>query len=103
MVKFCKTVFTKITNCYIIVSQNDFTFGGETMHRYSIVEEKFNDELGNYTTYGIEIFDENCQIGKICDVSLNKAAVIDFCNKLNNLSVSAGDLPELLEDFFSQI
>lgn len=73
------------------------------MYKYLIAEEMYNNDLGNYTSYGIEIFDENCQIGKICDVSLDKAAVIEFCDKLNKLSVSAGDLPELLEDFFSQI
>lgn len=73
------------------------------MYKYFIAEEIFNNDLDNYTSYGIEIFDENCQIGKICDVSLNKAAAIEFCNKLNKLSVSADDLPELLEDFFSQI
>lgn len=73
------------------------------MNKYLIAKEMFKNDLGNYTSYGIEIFDENCQIGKICDVSLDKAAVIEFCDKLNKLSVSAGDLPELLEDFFSQI
>lgn len=60
----------------------------------------YNEEVGNYTSYGIEVADEKQNIiRRIEDVSVEKQAVTKLTNLCNSLSVDVSLLDDIIEDF----
>ena len=76
--------------------------GVDQVERYSIITEKlFNEDFGEYISYGISFVCQNGDYGKISDLSLNKNLVENFCRLLNTSGVKPTELEEYIEDFLA--
>lgn len=70
------------------------------MSRYSCFKERINDpELGNYTTYGIRL---RITI-TVSDLSLDRKRVKHLVKLCNQGDLDPIHLPEIVEDFLSEV
>lgn len=68
-------------------------------YRYQCIEQKlYNENVGEYITYGIEITDDNMIVN---DVSCNKEKVDDIVRIINKYQVSPIHLDEIIEDLLA--
>ncbi len=68
-------------------------------YNYKCIEQKlFDEDIGNYITYGIEITDGNKIVN---DVSCNKDKANTIIKLLNQYQVSPIHLYEIIEDILS--
>lgn len=74
---------------------------------YKVIKESISSiELGNYTAFGIVVYNETQdstqEIAHISDVFLNKADAINFVNRCNRLGLELVHLPLVIEDALIQ-
>ena len=68
-------------------------------YTYQCIEQKlYNENIGEYITYGIEITDENIIVN---DVSCNKEKAIDITRLLNKHQASFIHLDEIIENLIA--
>lgn len=68
-------------------------------YKYQCIIQKFyNENVGEYITYGIEITDDNMIVN---DVSCNKEKVDDIVRIINKYQVSPIHLDEIIEDLLA--
>lgn len=69
---------------------------------YRVIAERFyNEEFGDYLSYGIAFSEGECETEKISDLSLNKSSVEEFCKLLNLYEIAPNDISEYIEDFLT--
>ena len=70
------------------------------MFHYSVFEEEsFSEDLGHYTSFGIEVTDSNKRvILSVADVSTEKDVVSNICLLCNKAKLSPIHLLDVLED-----
>lgn len=74
------------------------------MKVYSTVKEDlYNDDFGQYTSYGIDVVCDKDTILHISDLSVDKKSVECFCSLLNSFEVDPNDIMDYVEEFLSKI
>lgn len=74
------------------------------MNIYNTVKEiLYNDDYGQYTSYGIDVLLDKEILFHISDLSVDKNAVDCFCHLLNSCKVSPNDIWEYIEEFLAEI
>lgn len=70
------------------------------MTKYKLIKEDLSHpDIGNYTTYGIAVYDNKSLIRKISDVSTDKRGVRKLCRLCNRLRLDLEQLADVIEDF----
>lgn len=74
------------------------------MQIYNTVKETFyEDDFGQYTSYGISVIKDNGVLLHISDLCLDKNSVDCFCSLLNYCEVNPNDIFEYIEEFLANI
>ena len=76
------------------------------MNCYRLRSDKlFNEDTGNYTTYGIDVFDSQSDmlLRSVSDISLEKSAVQLLVSQCNKLCLDIIHLDDVIEDFLGTV
>ena len=69
------------------------------MYLYRIFSEKLrSEEVGAYTGYGIKVFDGECEVTSISDISENENKVEELCRLCNVCRLDPIHFVDVVED-----
>lgn len=70
--------------------------------KYYVISEKLEgEEVGAYTTYGIELREGGRSLRRISDVSQSYTGVRRLCGKCNRLKLDSIHIDDVIEDFIT--
>lgn len=72
------------------------------MKYYVINENREIEEVGTYTTYGIELREGGRSLRRISDVSRSYADIRRLCGKCNRLKLDPEHLDDVVQDFINE-
>lgn len=78
-------------------------FGVRAMLQYILVEEEItNEDIGTYTSYGIELRYGEEIIDRISDIDTDREGVENLCKLCNKLKLSPIHLKDVVEDYLDK-
>lgn len=78
----------------------------KTPFAYQLTQKECQDQdMGQYLSYGVRVFDcaHSCCRMEISDITLSKAMIIEFIDKLNDMQLSPIHFQEAVADFIEAL